>query len=120
MLLFRVIKRLFWWKSLDKKTCKKYTCFLEKLEEKSPKVQIIECDKIYHHILKDLWYSGSFGEILKRRPKEISDLDQIWDLHKLRNSLVHELKERDQKYLERLANEYKSVVKNFLKQVIGK
>ena len=120
MLLFRVIKRLFWGKSLDSKTCKKYVCFLKKIEDKSSKVQIIECDKIYHHILRDLWYSWSFWEILKRNPKEIKNIQDVWRLHKLRNSLVHELKERDEKFLEKSAEEYRWIVKDFLKYVTQK
>ncbi|MDA9128982.1 hypothetical protein N9J72_00705 [Candidatus Gracilibacteria bacterium] len=117
MLIFRVIKRIFWKKSLDKKSCKKYTCFLDKLENKTPKIQIIEYDKIYHHILKDLGYTGSFGEILKRNPKEITNIDTVWSLHKLRNSLVHELGEKNADFLTKSAREYKGAVKLFLKEV---
>lgn len=89
---------------------------MAELDTKTPKVQVIECDKIYHAILKDLGYQGSFGEILKRKPREIRNLQEIWDLHKLRNTLVHELNEPDVN-LKKQAENYKRVVQAFLKRI---
>lgn len=116
-MLLRFFKRLLWWRSIAKKTCKKLSCYIEKTESLSYREQIIQYDKIYHHTLKELWYSGSFGEILKRNPREIKNIQDIWDLHKLRNSLVHDLKNWDENILRKQAESYKKVSNNFVKQV---
>lgn len=92
-------------------------CYIEKAESVSYKEQIIQYDKIYHHTLKKLGYQGSFGEILKRNPREIKNIETIWELHKLRNSLVHELRERDEKILQKQAQRYREISEMFVKQV---
>jgi len=117
--MLRFINFLFGWnsKTLNKTECKELVCFIEKAGNTSPKQQIIEYDKIYHHTLKKLSYYGSFWEILKIRPKEIKNIEEIWELHKLRNSLVHELKNRDEKFLESQAIRYEKIIKKFVKQV---
>ncbi len=56
----------------------------------SYKEQLIDIDKLYHKILLEAGYKWSFWEILKQKPSQITDLDKIWELHKLRNKLVHE------------------------------
>ncbi len=56
----------------------------------SYKEQVIDMDKLYHKILLEAWYKWTFWEILKQKPSEISDLNQVWELHKFRNKLVHE------------------------------
>ena len=111
-------RRFFWWRSLDLKTCTKLSCFVERTEKDTPKQQIIEHDKIYHHILKELWYQGNFWDILKRNPKEIKNINEVWELHKLRNSLVHELQNRNKEFLTTQAQKYKQINKKFLKQVM--
>lgn len=120
-MLLRILKRLFWWgRTIDTKTCTKLTCFIVKAEKWSYKEQVVQYDKIYHHILKELWYTGTFGEILRREPKEIKNIQEVWELHKLRNSLVHELKERDEKLMKQQAGKYKMVCETFIKQVTVK
>jgi len=86
------------------------------LDSKTPRAQVIDADKIYHAILKDLGYSGSFGEILKREPREIHNLQEVWRLHKLRNSLVHDLEE-PRVNLEKEAENYSKVIVSFLKRI---
>lgn len=93
--------------------------FLQKIEKESSKTQIVEYDKLYHAILKDLWYSGSFGEILKRKPREIHNIQEIWSLHKLRNILVHELNE-PKIDMKKKAENYKRVILAFLQRVSEK
>jgi len=66
----------------------------------SPSEQIIYLDKLYHKILKWYGYSGTFGEILKSKPKVISNIQNIWELHKLRNQLVHDFSQISEKTLE--------------------
>lgn len=88
--------------------------FLNIWKLKSAKEQIIEYDKLYHKILLALWYNWSFWEILKMEPIEISNINEIWNLHKIRNKLVHEFDEIDEKELKKLAKNYKKELHIFL------
>ncbi|PID87686.1 hypothetical protein CSB07_00120 [Candidatus Gracilibacteria bacterium] len=74
-----------------------------------PKTKIIDYDKLYHNILKQIGYTGTFGDILKEKPKEITNLNKIWELHKLRNKLVHDFDK--QKSLDKMAIEYENEIK---------
>lgn len=56
----------------------------------SPKEKIIDTDKLFHKLLLEIWYSWNFWDILKSKPKEIKNLDKVWEFHKLRNKLVHD------------------------------
>lgn len=73
-------------------------------------IKIINLDKLYHKILLEMWYSWTFWEILKRKPKEINDLNKIWELHKLRNKLAHEFENIDKNILSKKVGEYKREV----------
>lgn len=118
--MIRLIKWLFGLgqeKTIDKKVCKELVCFVWKANKLSPKQQVIEYDKIYHHTLKKLWYDGTFGEILKAKPKEIKNLNEIWELHKFRNTLVHELRDLDERFILKQGKRYGVIVEKFVKQV---
>lgn len=118
--MLRFIKWLFWWgqeKTIDKKVCKEIVCFVSKAEKLSPKQQIVEYDKIYHHTLKKLGYQGTFWEILKQKPREIKNIQDIWDIHKFRNTLVHELRDLDERFILKQSKRYKLIVDKFVKQV---
>lgn len=81
------------------------------------KQKIINYDKLYHRILTEVWYKWTFGEILKGKPKEISDINKIWELHKLRNKLVHDFDSEDDMVLNKKAGEYKGEVERLLGRV---
>jgi len=118
--MLRFIKWLFgWWrnKTIDKKACKELVCFVWKAQKLSPKQQVIEYDKIYHHTLKKLWYQWTFWEILKQNPREIKNIQEIWELHKFRNTLVHELRDLDKRFIIRQWKRYQKIVERFVKQV---
>ncbi|PJC36539.1 hypothetical protein CO046_05175 [Candidatus Peregrinibacteria bacterium CG_4_9_14_0_2_um_filter_53_11] len=58
----------------------------------NPKYALVEADKLLAYTLKQLGYSGSMGEVLKRRGDRLfSDLDGVWRVHKMRNRAVHEM-----------------------------
>lgn len=59
--------------------------------------QILEIDKLYHKVLREAWYNGTFWEILKLNPKEITDINLIWELHKIRNKIAHDFDLMDSK-----------------------
>ncbi len=79
------------------------------------KEQIIDYDKLYHKILKDLWYIWGFWDILKLKPKEIPNINKIWELHKLRNKLVHDFDLLEETVLKQKALEYRKEIKNILR-----
>ena len=80
----------------------------------STKEKIVDMDKLYHKILKELGYNGTFGEILKAEPNEIWDIQKVWELHKLRNKLVHEFDNHGEKYLREAEKDYKKQIQVLL------
>ena len=79
--------------------------------------KIIEADKLYHKVLKDLWYEWSFSEILKKNPKEIRDIQKIWELHKLRNKLAHDFDLITESVLKKKVLEFKKEIEVIIKKV---
>ena len=75
----------------DKKELK--NIFKNMKTSKSDKEKLIDYDKLYHKILQKFWYNWTFWEILKTKPNEIWNLNKVWELHKLRNKLVHDVEE---------------------------
>ena len=82
----------------------------------SPKEQIIDIDKLYHKILQEAGYQWTFWAILKTEPSEISNLQMIWELHKLRNKLVHDFDLLSEKVLKTKSSEYKSQIEKLIKE----
>lgn len=80
----------------------------------SNKEKIIEFDKIYHKILLEYWYEGTFWEVLKLKPKEIRSLNKIWELHKLRNKLVHDFDLLSEPVLKKKSLEYEKEINTLL------
>ncbi len=81
----------------------------------SSKEKIIDYDKLYHKVLLWLWYEWTFWEILKQYPVEINDIQTLWDLHKLRNKLVHDFDLLDEKVLREKSNKYKKLLGQIIK-----
>ncbi|MDD4151729.1 MAG: hypothetical protein PHR68_03885, partial [Candidatus Gracilibacteria bacterium] len=65
-------------------------------------------------ILKNSGYEGNFGDILKKKPYVIKNINKIWELHKFRNKLVHESSEISDKVLQEKAFEYEKEIKILL------
>ncbi len=71
---------------------KKMMAYYQKIKtEKDSKLAILEADKLLDLLLKKKGYSGSLGEKMKRADKLFSDSNAVWNAHKLRNRLAHEL-----------------------------
>lgn len=101
------------WLSKEKK--KMYIDKLNKLESVWYEKKIINYDSILSKILNDLWYKWMLGEQLKKNPWILTnDLQSIWDLHKLRNKLAHEVEEIDQNLLKKKSDEYKRILEKIL------
>lgn len=79
----------------------KYLFQWKKIKSNQDFRTIIEADKLLDILLKKKGYHGTVGEKLKKSGKLFSDIHGLWDAHKLRNRLAHELdvrltpKERD-------------------------
>ena len=84
---------------------------------RNPKEVIIDSDKLFHKILLELWYERTFGKILKQNPIVIKDINKIWELHKLRNNLVHDFQDLDSKMLKQKSKEYLKELSLLLKRV---
>lgn len=115
----------FWfsiiWKYLKKKKLsendkKEFKKIFKNLNLKSSdKEKIIDYDKLYHKILQRFWYNWTFWEILKQKPNEIWDLNKVWELHKLRNKLVHDFDEKLEKNLKNQVFLYEKEIEKILK-----
>lgn len=81
----------------------------------SQKEKLTNFDKIYHKILLELNYKGSFWEILKKKPSEIWNISKIWELHKIRNKIVHDFDVFDDKILTKANKDYELEINNLLK-----
>jgi uncharacterized protein YutE (UPF0331/DUF86 family) len=62
-----------------------------------------------------LWYKWDFWNILKTVPIVISDIDKIWELHKIRNKLVHDFDAISRYNLAKSEREYKEELEKLLK-----
>ncbi len=83
----------------------------------SSKEKVIDSDKLYHKILLELWYEWDFWEILKQKPIIIWDLDKIWELHKIRNKLVHDFDNYDEVFLKGKSKDYIHEIEKLLKDL---
>ncbi len=97
--------------------------FLKKINETlkkriSLREKIIILDNILHNILLELWYKGTLWEILKKKPEYILNIEKIWELHKLRNTLVHNLDEEfSDNFLFLKIEEFNKQLKILLKNI---
>lgn len=91
--------------------------FLNIKKSNSYKEKIIDFDKLYHKVLLELWYKGTFWDILKSSPKIINNLNLVWELHKLRNKLVHDFNNFEEWILNKKSLEYEKVVLDLLNKV---
>ena len=61
-------------------------------DESNWKIAVIEADKMLDDVLKRIGYTGAdMGERLKQiKSDELSNIDNIWQAHKVRNRIAHE------------------------------
>lgn len=110
-LIFKFSKK----KKLSVEQIKTFLKYFRQISKKiSPKEQIIDFDKLYHKVLLWLWYKWTFWEILKQYPVEINDIQKVWELHKIRNKLVHDFENQDEKKLIKNAEQYKKILKELI------
>lgn len=56
-----------------------------------PKHAVIDADKLLDFVLQKKGYTGSLGEKLKKAGKILSYINDVWNAHKLRNRIAHEV-----------------------------
>ncbi len=66
---------------------------VESRQESSWRLAVIEADKFFDEVLRRLGYSGeNFGERLNQvHPSEVENINDIWNAHRVRNSLSHDV-----------------------------
>lgn len=79
-----------------KRTARKWTKIEERLksgQEAELKLAVIEADKFFDDVLKRCSYSGKdMGERLRKiNASQISNINDIWQAHKIRNNIVHDI-----------------------------
>ncbi len=63
---------------------------LEKGDERSYRLAIIDADKLVDKALNEMGIPGkSMGEKLKKIGDKLPDIQKLWHAHKLRNQIVH-------------------------------
>jgi len=80
--------------------------------EDDPSKAIMDADKILDYVLTRHGFSGSLGEKLKLSAHKFSDLNGLWNAHKLRNKLAHEFEEADEKEVKRALKQFKKAFKD--------
>lgn len=117
-----LVFKIFWKKKTKIQACDihDFDCIRKNIHSKkiSDKEKIIDYDKLYHKILLKAWYKWAFWDILKSHPKEIKNLNKIWELHKVRNYLVHEIWYPKWVSLFQVANNYKKEIQLLLKEFL--
>lgn len=77
------------WGKGDQKIFEEYWLKIGKMEDS--KHAVMEADKLLDQMLKKRGYQGSLGDKLKKARPVFSDNNAIWEAHKLRNKIAHEL-----------------------------
>ncbi len=82
--------------SFPRKMAKKWNKIEKRLksnQEAELKLAVIEADKFFDDILKKIGYLGKdMGERLKKiNPGQMANINDIWNAHKIRNNIVHDI-----------------------------
>jgi hypothetical protein len=57
----------------------------------NPAKSILDADKLLDLAMKKKGFSGTLGEKLKKAKTYFSSINDVWDAHKLRNRIAHEV-----------------------------
>lgn len=63
----------------------------EAIELKDPSRRVLEAEKVCDAVLKELSYTGTFAEKLQQAGPRLSNINDIWNAHRLRNRIAHEV-----------------------------
>ncbi|MFH1444743.1 MAG: hypothetical protein ABIG34_05155 [Candidatus Peregrinibacteria bacterium] len=66
----------------------------EVIERRDPARRVLEAENICDAVLKALGYTGTFAEKLQKAGPRLDRIDDIWNAHRLRNKIAHEVNTR--------------------------
>lgn len=116
LIIFLYIISISTKKKLTKTNKEKYLKKIIEVENSESSKKIIIYDSIIWNILNNLWYKWTISEQLKKKPKEIKFyINEIWELHKIRNKIAHEIDNINEKFLKEKSNRYKEILLNILR-----
>lgn len=61
------------------------------MAEKDSRHRVMDLDKLLDQMLKRKGFQGSLGDKLKKAGSLFSDRNSVWEAHKLRNRIAHEM-----------------------------
>jgi len=64
------------------------------IELKDPSRRVLEAEKVCDAVLRELRYSGTFAEKLQQAGPRLKNVNDIWNAHRLRNKIAHEINAR--------------------------
>lgn len=70
---------------------RKYWKEVEVLEKHNPEQAILRADKLLDHALEIAGYKGTLGQKLKDARYIFSSNNEIWNAHKIRNKIAHDI-----------------------------
>jgi len=101
-------------KEIAQKEWTKIEAHFFKGDENDLKIAVIEADKLLEEALRESGIRGThLGDRLKNlKPDQLSNIDQIWQAHRLRNDIVHQSTFKLKRDLaEKALNIYESTLK---------
>lgn len=57
----------------------------------NPHKAILDADKLLGYMLEAHGYEGSIGDMLKKGGSLFNNLNNVWEAHKMRNKIAHEI-----------------------------
>ncbi|MDD5103651.1 MAG: hypothetical protein PHX93_04585 [Candidatus Peribacteraceae bacterium] len=81
-----------------------------------PSRRVLEAEKVCDAVLKALGYTGTFAEKLQQAGPRLTRLDDIWNAHRLRNRIAHEMNIRvSAAQSDRALKAFATIVHHFLR-----
>jgi len=78
-----------------------------------PHRRVMEAEKVVDHAMKLLGYQGSFGDKLKKAGARFSNVQAVWDAHKTRNRIAHEVNvSLGEKEVQRSVNAFEKALRD--------
>jgi len=77
--------------TIDQTYIKKHWNRIVREANGNPNLAIMDADKLLNHAFKARGIEGSVGEQLKAAPSFFSNLNDVWQAHKIRNQIAHEI-----------------------------
>ncbi len=75
--------------------------------------KVMEAEKVVDHAMKMLGYEGGFGDKLKRAGVRFSNVQAVWDAHKMRNRIAHEVNvSLSEKEVQRSMNAFEKALRD--------